>query len=143
MARLRSLAFALAMALPLVVTKAGGQDYTTLLTWPPVTRQTKPWTRWWWHGSAVNKRDLTAEMQKRRAGRAGDHADLRRQRRRGPLHQFSISFLDGDAGTHAERGRPPGDGRGYGDRHGLALRGTLGRSRRRVQEFHLSNPHVE
>ena len=72
MARLRSLAFALAMALPLVVTKAGGQDSTTLLAWPPVTRQTKPWTRWWWQGSAVNKRDLTAEMQKyRNAGLGG------------------------------------------------------------------------
>ncbi|HEV2663355.1 MAG TPA: glycosyl hydrolase, partial [Blastocatellia bacterium] len=64
MARLLSLVFALAAALPLFVTKAGGQDSTTLLNWPPVTKQTKPWTRWWWHGSAVNKGDLTAEMEK-------------------------------------------------------------------------------
>ena len=64
MARLLSLAFALAAALPLSVTNAGGQDSTTLLNWPPVTNQTRPWTRWWWHGSAVNKRDLTAEMEK-------------------------------------------------------------------------------
>ncbi|MGH9939969.1 MAG: glycosyl hydrolase, partial [Blastocatellia bacterium] len=44
----------------------------TLLNWPPVTRQTRPWTRWWWHGSAVNKRDLTAQMEKyEKAGLGG------------------------------------------------------------------------
>ena len=71
-ARLLSLAFALAAALPLSVTNAGGQDSTTLLNWPPVTKHTRPWTRWWWHGSAVNKRDLTAEMEKyQKAGLGG------------------------------------------------------------------------
>ena len=25
--------------------------------------QTKPWTRWWWQGSAVDKTNLTASMQ--------------------------------------------------------------------------------
>src|SRR5262245_9876772 len=72
MARLLSLAFALAAALPLYVTNAGGQDSTTLLNWPPVTRQSRPWTRWWWHGSAVNKSDLTAQMEKyEKAGLGG------------------------------------------------------------------------
>jgi glycosyl hydrolase family 106( putative alpha-L-rhamnosidase) len=72
MARILSLVFALAAALPLFVTKAGGQDSTTLLYWPPVTKQTRPWTRWWWHGSAVDKRDLAAEMEKyQKAGLGG------------------------------------------------------------------------
>lgn len=31
--------------------------------WPAVTQTAKPWTRWWWQGSAVNKKDLTAAMQ--------------------------------------------------------------------------------
>jgi hypothetical protein len=31
--------------------------------WPEKTNETKPWTRWWWHGSAVNANDLTANMQ--------------------------------------------------------------------------------
>ena len=31
--------------------------------WPAVTNQTKPWTRWWWLGSQVNKKDLTIVMQ--------------------------------------------------------------------------------
>lgn len=31
--------------------------------WPSVTNVTRPWTRWWWHGSAVTKEDLTANMK--------------------------------------------------------------------------------
>jgi hypothetical protein len=31
--------------------------------WPSVTEETKPWTRWWWHGSAVTKAGITAEME--------------------------------------------------------------------------------
>lgn len=33
------------------------------IKWPAITQQTKPWTRWWWEGSAVNKKDLTYNMQ--------------------------------------------------------------------------------
>ncbi|MEO6314550.1 MAG: glycosyl hydrolase [Chitinophagaceae bacterium] len=32
--------------------------------WPAITQTTKPWTRWWWQGSAVNKPDLAAAMKK-------------------------------------------------------------------------------
>lgn len=32
--------------------------------WPEVTREAKPWTRWWWQGSAVSPGDLSANMQK-------------------------------------------------------------------------------
>jgi hypothetical protein len=32
--------------------------------WPEVTSEAKPWTRWWWQGSAVNPGDLSANMQK-------------------------------------------------------------------------------
>lgn len=31
--------------------------------WPDTTHETHPWTRWWWHGSAVNAKDLTANME--------------------------------------------------------------------------------
>lgn len=31
--------------------------------WPSVTRETKPWTRWWWHGSAVTREGITAELE--------------------------------------------------------------------------------
>ena len=34
------------------------------LQWPAITQQTKPWTRWWWMGSAVDPQDLTANLEK-------------------------------------------------------------------------------
>ncbi len=37
---------------------------TAALDWPLITKQTKPWTRWWWLGSIVNQRGLTVEMEK-------------------------------------------------------------------------------
>ncbi|MBC7946304.1 MAG: glycoside hydrolase family 2 protein [Chitinophagaceae bacterium] len=42
------------------------------LSWPPVTNQTKPWTRWWWEGNAVNRSDLTWNLsQYKEAGLGG------------------------------------------------------------------------
>ncbi|HVS95727.1 MAG TPA: glycosyl hydrolase, partial [Puia sp.] len=41
------------------------------LQWPAVTEQTKPWTRWWWMGSAVDKADLAANMEKYAAAGLG------------------------------------------------------------------------
>jgi len=32
------------------------------LSWPPITKETKPWTRWWWLGSAVDKEGLTYRL---------------------------------------------------------------------------------
>ena len=31
--------------------------------WPAVTSTTKPWTRWWWLGSAVDKPNLTRQLE--------------------------------------------------------------------------------
>jgi hypothetical protein len=31
--------------------------------WPEITRETKPWTRWWWHGSALTREGITSEME--------------------------------------------------------------------------------
>ncbi|MFY7909425.1 MAG: glycosyl hydrolase [Emticicia sp.] len=31
--------------------------------WKPITQQSKPWTRWWWEGNAVNPKDLTYNME--------------------------------------------------------------------------------
>jgi len=31
--------------------------------WPAITRENKPWTRWWWLGSAVDKPNLTRELE--------------------------------------------------------------------------------
>src|SRR4051812_7625436 len=32
--------------------------------WPEITRENKPWTRWWWPGSAVDKASLTQQLEK-------------------------------------------------------------------------------
>jgi hypothetical protein len=39
--------------------------------WPPVTHETRPWTRWWWLGSAVEEAGLTAELESLRAAGLG------------------------------------------------------------------------
>jgi hypothetical protein len=41
------------------------------LQWPAITSQTRPWTRWWWMGSAVNPQDLTANLEKYHAAGLG------------------------------------------------------------------------
>ncbi|WP_083227968.1 glycosyl hydrolase [Mucilaginibacter sp. PPCGB 2223] len=33
------------------------------INWPAITKQAKPWARWWWQGSAVNKPDLTTNLE--------------------------------------------------------------------------------
>lgn len=33
------------------------------LSWPEINKETKPWTRWWWQGSAVTKAGITAELE--------------------------------------------------------------------------------
>lgn len=50
----------------------GAAQAPAALAWPRVTSQSKPWARWWWLGSAVNRRDLsTALAQYERAGLGG------------------------------------------------------------------------
>ncbi|HEX8291637.1 MAG TPA: glycosyl hydrolase [Pyrinomonadaceae bacterium] len=42
------------------------------LAWPRVTSQSKPWTRWWWLGSAVDRRGLSAALSEyEKAGLGG------------------------------------------------------------------------
>jgi len=33
------------------------------IAWPEITRESKPWARWWWMGSAVSDSDLTYNME--------------------------------------------------------------------------------
>lgn len=41
------------------------------LAWPPITSQTKPWAFNWWMGSAVDKTNLTHELERYAAGGLG------------------------------------------------------------------------
>jgi|WetSurSiteA1Bulk_404760.scaffolds.fasta_scaffold06565_3 hypothetical protein len=34
------------------------------LSWPEISKENKPWTRWWWPGSIVTPSDITAAMEK-------------------------------------------------------------------------------
>jgi len=56
--RTKNLKITAAIALSLSTYAASAQ-----VAWPVITKQTKPWTRWWWEGSAVNKKDLTWNME--------------------------------------------------------------------------------
>jgi hypothetical protein len=49
-----------------------GQNETGIIEWPEIHQETKPWTRWWWHGSAVNEKDITIALEAyKKAGLGG------------------------------------------------------------------------
>ncbi|MHC4619008.1 MAG: glycosyl hydrolase [Planctomycetota bacterium] len=53
------------------VARGGGESE---LGWPEVTRENKPWTYWWWLGSAVDKKGLTEHLEAYyKAGLGGVH----------------------------------------------------------------------
>ena len=61
----------LCIAIMAAVTHAAGAQ-PAKLAWPPVTKECRPWAYWWWMGSAVNKTDLTRNLELyRQAGRGG------------------------------------------------------------------------
>ena len=39
--------------------RSGEAEPSQSALWPAVTRTARPWTRWWWHGNAVDKANLT------------------------------------------------------------------------------------
>ncbi|MCB0568578.1 MAG: hypothetical protein KDC66_02390 [Phaeodactylibacter sp.] len=39
------------------------QPAETVLEWPEVKPEAKPWSRWWWQGSSVTREGLTAELE--------------------------------------------------------------------------------
>ena len=41
------------------------------IQWPAMTQETKPWARWWWQGSAVSEKDISANMQDYQAAGLG------------------------------------------------------------------------
>jgi hypothetical protein len=40
-----------------------GMSQEAASTWPESTRDARPWTRWWWPGSAVDKAHLTEQLE--------------------------------------------------------------------------------
>lgn len=58
--------FTLALTIVLQLQQAHAQ-----LQWPTVTSTARPWTRWWWEGSAVKKKDLTWNLEQYKAAGLG------------------------------------------------------------------------
>jgi len=56
------LSFAL-IVLMFTFSDASGQKTDSQTGWPPITKESKPWSRWWWMGSSVNPFDLNAAME--------------------------------------------------------------------------------
>ena len=42
---------------------ASGQKTVQQAGWPQITKEAKPWSRWWWMGSAVDPTNLKAAME--------------------------------------------------------------------------------
>ena len=57
--------------LVLAVALAGTVRAQRTPDWPAIERQTRPWTRWWWMGSAVTPEGLTVELEALRAAGLG------------------------------------------------------------------------
>ena len=50
------------------------KNKTPEFSWPKVKQENKPWTYWWWMGSAVDKENLTQNMEAyQKAGMGGLH----------------------------------------------------------------------
>ena len=58
---MRSRWLALALAIFSALANAAAPEQAPV--WPEVTVSAKPWTRWWWPGSAVDKTHLTAQLE--------------------------------------------------------------------------------
>ncbi len=43
---------------------AGPQRSSAPLAWPAIGSEQRPWTWWWWHGSAVDETNLSHELQR-------------------------------------------------------------------------------
>ena len=62
----------LVIVLILLWISISAQNPTPKPQWPIIKRETKPWSRWWWHGSAVTKEGITQEMEAyKKAGLGG------------------------------------------------------------------------
>ena len=54
--------FILSVLLAFMLLSGYGQTATNDLSWPAITKEAKPWTRWWWLGSAVDQEGITYRL---------------------------------------------------------------------------------
>ena len=48
---------------PLIIFFFSFKGNAQSIQWKPIKQQSKPWSRWWWMGNAVNPKDLTFNME--------------------------------------------------------------------------------
>ncbi|MDP3645211.1 MAG: glycosyl hydrolase [Bacteroidota bacterium] len=51
------------VVLMLTFSNTSAQNSDPLPGWPQITKEAKPWSRWWWMGNSVNPTDLKAAME--------------------------------------------------------------------------------
>jgi len=61
----RSLLFTGIFLVTIILSITSGQSQPKVIQpgWPQITKEAKPWSRWWWMGSSVNPSDLKAAME--------------------------------------------------------------------------------
>lgn len=68
-AKVAACLFALSLSLSVALSKDN-----EALSWAPIRRESRPWTYWWWLGSAVTKEEITRHMELfKQAGLGGVH----------------------------------------------------------------------
>ena len=64
----------LPLILMVLMTAGNSENNLSELNWPTITKEGKPWTYWWWMGSAVDKQNLTRLLEAySKAGIGGVH----------------------------------------------------------------------
>jgi len=101
--------------------------------WPTITQLNKPWTRWWWEGSAVDKPNLTAAMQQYQAAGLGGLEITPIYGVKGHESEF-IDFLSPKwmqmLQQYFDRRETPRTWDRYGECYRMAFRWSLGEARR-------------
>ena len=59
------------IAILLTASLATAQPQADSPGWPEVTQTARPWTRWWWHGSAVDEANITRLLETYKAAGLG------------------------------------------------------------------------
>src|SRR3954470_4088677 len=56
--------FLRAFGLVLFLTSRFAASAADELSWPAITSETRPWAWWWWHGSAVDRTNISHELRR-------------------------------------------------------------------------------
>ena len=72
------------------------------VSWPEISLDAKPAARWWWMGSAVDKENLTRNLEAYAAAGMGDYSDLWRAGKRREGYSVSLFPMDADAAIYGK-----------------------------------------